>query len=211
MKVMKFKILPLVVFAGLVFGYQSADAASVTAVQTYGIEGSPSFREELTNTLITATVQFDNDALAGVGTEYIPLNSVNLEFSNRGLPGLVPGLNFSSVVNPVVAHLFQAVYVDNVYTKFGWLDDGGGLFRAGFSPEGPGINQIAFTLGGAYGAGQLSFLITNGPRYNFSGLAPATVTVGPAPIPVPAALPLFLSALAGMGFFGWLRKRIAAA
>ena len=30
-------------------------------------------------------------------------------------------------------------------------------------------------------------------------------------VPVPAALPLFVSALAGMGFLGWRRKRIAAA
>lgn len=30
-----------------------------------------------------------------------------------------------------------------------------------------------------------------------------------APVPVPAALPLFASALAGLGFFSWRRKRVA--
>ncbi len=31
------------------------------------------------------------------------------------------------------------------------------------------------------------------------------------PVPLPAALPLFLSALAGLGFFGWRRRRAMAA
>jgi hypothetical protein len=31
--------------------------------------------------------------------------------------------------------------------------------------------------------------------------------VNPAPVPIPAALPLFLSTLAALGFFGWRGRR----
>jgi hypothetical protein len=43
---------------------------------------------------------------------------------------------------------------------------------------------------------------------------PTTLTITAAPVaatPIPAALPLFVSALVGLGFFGWLRRNAAGA
>lgn len=67
-----------------------------------------------------------------------------------------------------------------------------------------GINLISFTPTG----GQLSLATPNAPRYNTNVFGPPSLTV--STVPVPAALPLFLSALAGLGFFGRRRKRAAA-
>ena len=182
---------------------QSTFASPVIVEQDYSIAGNPNSRDDLLNTLITATIRYDDGALGGVGAEYIPVNSVDLLFSDRGQSGLPAGLNFASVVDPNVVHLFAAMYIDNDYKKFGWRDDGGALFRARFSPEGPGINLISFTFGGTGGAGQLSFLISNAPRYNFGALGPPRIN----PVPLPATLPLSLSALVSLRFLGWRKNR----
>ena len=60
----------------------------------------------------------------------------------------------------------------------------------------------------------LSFLYP-GPisSFNISGLPMGVSNVyayNTSPVPLPAALPLFLSALAGLSFFGWRRNRAAA-
>ena len=43
-----------------------------------------------------------------------------------------------------------------------------------------------------------------------TGFAPEGIAVAPPAVPLPAALPLFATALAGMGLLGWRRKRKAS-
>ena len=204
MKIMKTKLSRLFAVSaavGLCLICQNAFASPITVVQDYGIAGNPNSRDDLLNTLITATIKFDNGSLSGSGSEFIPAESVGLLFSDRGLSGLPTGLNFSSTVDPTVVHLFNALYVDGVYSKFGWQDDGGALFRARFSPEGPGINLISFTFGGSGGGGQLSFLISNAPRYNFGALG------APLIIPEPSSLTLIALATLSLLAHGHRRRR----
>ncbi len=202
--------------AGLWLVCQSAFAVPVTVVQDYEIAGNPNFREDLTNTLITATIRFDNGSLTGTGIEYISADSIGLVFSDRGLAGLVSGLNFSGNVlnSPPFAPVstFKAKYVDDVYNGFGWVDDGGGIPRALFGSGGVfyGINLISFVVGGY---GQLSSACGgNCSRYNMFAIGAPTITIDTVgAVPIPAALPLFGTGLALMGFFGWRRKRKIAA
>ena len=60
-----------------------------------------------------------------------------------------------------------------------------------------------------------SFIIPTGSTFFAGYLNFGSFTVGPTPIPtttpIPAALPLLVSALGGLGFAGWRRKRAAAA
>jgi len=56
------------------------------------------------------------------------------------------------------------------------------------------------------GITSLAFNVSGGPNVGFDDVA-----YGTAVVPLPAALPLFASVLAGLGFFGWRRKRMADA
>lgn len=72
----------------------------------------------------------------------------------------------------------------------------------------PPVGDLWETLSLAFGGdggftGSLSFIAD-------TDNAAADADVTPAPVPLPAAAPLFLSALAGMGFFAGRRRRLAA-
>jgi hypothetical protein len=58
-----------------------------------------------------------------------------------------------------------------------------------------------------------SFIIPSGSTFFQGYLNFGSFTVGPTPVPattpIPAALPLLVSALGGLGFVGWRRKRAA--
>ena len=69
MRIMKFSMS---VAVGLCLLSGSAFALPVTVLQDYSIGGSPNSRDDLLNTLITATFMFDDGSLIGSGQEFIP-------------------------------------------------------------------------------------------------------------------------------------------
>ncbi len=64
-------------------------------------------------------------------------------------------------------------------------------------------HQGAFTITALVGSVNLSFVRA---RNYDSQRIPHSREFDVAPVPLPAALPLFLSALAGLGFVGWRRR-----
>ena len=86
------------------------------------------------------------------------------------------------------------------YLLFDAIQSGNGGYLAssnGLSITDTGIMSILFT------AFDGPFLRDDGTNdYAFAGIEVTAV-------PIPAALPLFATAVAGMGFFGWRRKRLA--
>ena len=186
----------------------NANATTISIVQNYGITGNPDFREDLTNTLLTATLQFDGSSLTGSGTEILSAQSIDLVFSNRNIPGLAQGLSFTASAffsfpfEPVSS--FEAEFIDDSFVSFGLLGNTGGIKFSQFSPDGGGIINLASL---ASNGGQLSLrTIGNDPRYNLLAIGGSTI-FRTSVVPLPAALPMFGTGLALMGFIGWRRKR----
>ena len=91
----------------------------------------------------------------------------------------------------------------NVYTvtipASGFLDLADGVAAAALGLQGPGLQTALPIFGG--GVSETNF---NGAHLIFS-----TLTVETGVVPVPAALPLFGSAMAALGFVGWRKRRAA--
>ena len=94
-------------------------------------------------------------------------------------------------------------------------------FRGAGLSDGAVFNSLA---SGACPAGDLCVLElfstsggTAAPEWAFQNISQAINVTGgfysinPTPVPLPAALPLLLSALSGLGFVAWRRRRAAAA
>lgn len=104
------------------------------------------------------------------------------------------GLQLSSIIlGTSNVHVFQVAPTGESDLFFG------AVFSSGLTLT-PGFNLPSGTLGA--GIYDLSVAKLSGAGWRFDFEAELATTV----VPIPAALPLFLSALAGMGFFGW-RKR----
>ncbi len=88
---------------------------------------------------------------------------------------------------------------------------GGGSFEALSSLTGDGDINLVETIVGVLGSGVLFDLRTVITLdYEKLGFATADANLSVAPVPLPAALPLFLTALVGLGFVGRQRRRQAA-
>ncbi len=199
----------LSILAFMFISCANANATTITVVQTYGIAGNPNFREDLTNTLLTATLQFDGSSLSGVGLERLPAQSIDLAFRSRNVAGLAPGLNFSASgyfnfpFEPVGA--FEALIMDNNVTRFGLLDNTSGVKYFEFAPAAGSIVNLAYL---ASDFGQLSLAtIGNNPRYNLFPIGGFLVS-RTSIVPLPAGLPLLAGGLGLLGLLGWRRKRL---
>ena len=134
--------------------------------------------------------------------------------------------------DPTVAHLvdgFQTTtteYTGQAMGSSGALPAGGELYfystafdgGIGFQDTAAGISLFDFLGDQIYSNGEtaphfspglFTFFFDNvGSRSYRASLTVAAVV---AATPVPAALPLFASALVGLGFFGWRRKKASVA
>jgi hypothetical protein len=94
---------------------------------------------------------------------------------------------------------FETAYTGPLYATYRNI-----VQLTGYAPVGDLWETLSLGFGGDGGfTGSLSFIADAD-----NALADADVT--PAPVPLPAAAPLFLSALAGLGFFAGRRKRLSA-
>ncbi len=88
---------------------------------------------------------------------------------------------------------------------------GGGSFEALSTLAGLGEVNLAETIRGTLGSGVLFDLRTVITlTYDKLGFATADANLSVAPVPLPAALPLFLTALVGLGFVGRQPRRQVA-
>jgi hypothetical protein len=79
-----------------------------------------------------------------------------------------------------------------------WWASAGVIDRIAFTPDG------AWVCIGAGGCATNSFLLDLGDRGNY------TISPAVSAVPLPAAVWLFLSALGGLGLFGWRKRRTTA-
>ena len=89
-------------------------------------------------------------------------------------------------------------------------------FSSGPSGKANGFRDVTFGSGFLFGVTFIDFFVADlSPRNSDFALASITLRDGPIEspsiVPVPAALPLFGTGLAVMGFIGWRRKRKATA
>lgn len=200
--------------AGLFLMCETAFAVPITVVQNYSI-GVPG---PLGNTLITTTARFDDSSVTGIGTEFVGVDSVGLEFTDRAIPGETAGFTFTGTFANVLPFASEsdidAVFRNGVYSG---LATGFALFSGFPNPNPQGIlirNLISFNVSAGTHQGTLSVTISNAPTNKFKFLGAPIITQdpvgGPSPVPLPATLPLFVMGIAGLGAVGWRRRRGAA-
>ena len=125
-------------------------------------------------------------------------------------------LTFSeAVVDPYIAFVSWNNNFVTVSSPFTEVSQGCGYFGCGTFQEQPG-NLSFNTNGEVHGVLQFqgTFTSLSFTPHNYEYWHGFTVGIGavaPDPVPLPGALPLFASALGLGGFFGWKRKRKAAA
>jgi hypothetical protein len=134
-------------------------------------------------------------------------NTVNVVESGSGLVNALASGSFSDLV------LGATVASSNLQLTFSTLAVSAPLASLAGLPTSP--SALIALLGGGFSAafgnydlagfGRVSF----GIAYNLNTTPIPTATI--ATTPIPAALPLFASALTGLGFFGWRRKKARAA
>jgi len=81
------------------------------------------------------------------------------------------------------------------------------LAAIGLPSSDTGLYNAAVELTGLTSFSSVTFSDSSSPAFEFDIASP----VRPAPTPLPAALPLFAGGVGALGFFGWRRKRKAAA
>lgn len=132
---------------------QSVYASPVTLVQNYGFESKFQATLQILNTLLTISVKYDEGSLSGTGDEFIPAESIDLLFSDRGLTGLPTGLTATNAVGngsgafiPVSG--FTALYSDGVFQSFSSNAGKGILSAQVVFDGGPVFDSIFLSAGG---------------------------------------------------------------
>ena len=139
---------------------------------------------------------------SGAGALQVTLTDTDLSLANTGATGTAAAIssfsiNANSEGSSAVVESFIRV--------------GGGSFEALSTLAGLGEINLAETIRGTLGSGVLFDLRTVITlSYDKLGFATADANLSVAPVPLPAALPLFLTALIGLGFVGRHRRRQAA-
>ena len=201
-KLLTLVVAPIALISSL--ASTSSFAAVIQVLQDYEhVTTGPGTRDDLLNTLIQANFKFDDALLIAGGTVDIPLTSINLTFSDRGLPTLPPGLVGAGAVigghgGRALVEDFVAVFVNGNYLGVDVADihKGQALPRAifgGFTM--PIVNLISFV---DERDGQLSLETPNAPRFDIRAIGQPIINLpntGPTSAPAPATLTLMVLGL----------------
>ncbi len=184
-----------------VINYDSNDDGAVgsfSVVISTGV-GAPVIGNGPNEAEIDLSVQASS---SGVGTLQVALTDTGLSLADTGPTGTTAALSRFSI---------NANSEGSSATVESFIRVGGGSFEALSSLTGDGDINLVETIRGVLGSGVLFDLRTVITlSYEKLGFATADANLSVAPVPLPAALPLFLTALVGLGFVGRQRRRQAA-
>lgn len=158
-------------------GTTSAHAALVTTNFVYGVFPN--------NPSISVDAIYSNASITGLGTEVVTVAELHLDMHTTAVTGLVID------TNP-----FSIVYSDGLPV---FLDGGQFLIAGG------GVGLTFTGLGTGFKRAIVRCCFTVDQRFSLVSVGPTSRVDGV--VPLPAAFPLFASALAGLGIFGWRRRR----
>jgi|SRR6185312_8007003 len=153
----------------------------------------------------SASVVYDLTLTATSDTDGAPLST----YSGVGTITLdsLPDPNWlSSYASAPVTFLIDGQSFSGTATSVQFLF--GGFWNASFSEE-IGVSPLRFDL---QTSGVYAFYFADEQQAAYGSIT-STLASSAAPVvtPLPAALPLFVSGLGGLGYFGWRRNRKTAA
>jgi hypothetical protein len=153
-----------------------------------------------------------------LATFQVPLSDVHAgvipQFDVTNIQMAYPGLSFTGTTTSSIGFDFAA-YVDPVSGAFTFHDANQGFAVFAYSPDLFTYDTFLSILVGNPNAGlngvadQFNALNHNAPAAGFPTAGHWTASF-PVSTPLPAALPLFGSGFAGLGFVAWRRKRTSA-
>ncbi|WP_395017623.1 PEP-CTERM sorting domain-containing protein [Dongia sp.] len=146
------------------------------------------------------------------GADPLPAPAVLAEFKfTADLVNFASGAVDASFINLNVGTLGYRYFFDQL--RIGGLANGAGVNGIHVGTDDLVFDISNFSLGGFQPIYAMYMQAGYGGLYEtYHGIAHITATpVAVATTPLPAALPLFLSAIGGMGYLGWRRRKSAAA
>lgn len=167
-----------------------------------GVQFSGDFSADLVNKFLLPP---SSDSVAAGNTSSYPFGSAVIDFTFRQ-----NRLGFDVVTASSDDMRLELQVADGLggFTTTGTIDFATQIYPSTFVGAEDlvdGFDRVILSaIGGAFGAFALDNL-----RFESTGTSDSVPLS--AHMPVPAALPLMASALAGLGFFGWRRKRRSAA
>jgi choice-of-anchor C domain-containing protein len=208
------KILGLVAGAALMLGAQSAYAVTITngSFETPIVGGNyntlPNGDASLTGWEIggTSIDHIGSYWNAADGSQSVDLNGSDLGSISQTISGLTNGQQYTVSFNIAATPGYGTQTVD---VSFGSTSQSYSLTDTGsLSSMNWAVRTIVF-VADATGTALLKFAGTSNGGNNAAGMALDNVTI--AATPIPGAILLFGSALSGLGFLGYRRKRQDAA